>query len=302
MSRIRCFGAGGNEKMTEKSLRIGQIIYTNTLPVYFYFDQKRFQDRVDFIQQVPAQLNAAMARGEIDVGPISSFSYAEHASDYLVLPGLSVSAKGKVGSIFLFSKRPIEQLDGARIALTNTSATSVNLLKIILQKFYGLHVSYDTQPPVLQDMLKDADAALLIGDDALIAIRNSQPYHVYDLGELWNRFTGYSMTFALWTVRKQAIEQHRDLLLDVHASFIASKEKTRNNLEPLIEYVLRHFSGTKSDWMTYFKGLTHDFTDEQRVGLEYYYQCAAELGLLPSPVKVSLWDAAEQQANTTLTS
>ncbi|MFY0543059.1 menaquinone biosynthetic enzyme MqnA/MqnD family protein [Brevibacillus sp. H7] len=288
--------------MTEKSLRIGQIIYTNTLPVYFYFDQKRFQDRIDFIQQVPAQLNAAMARGEIDVGPISSFSYAEHASQYLVLPNLSVSAKGKVGSIFLFSKRPIEELAGARIALTNTSATSVNLLKIILQKFFGLHVSYKTQSPVLEEMMKEADAALLIGDDALLAIRNSLPYQVYDLGELWHRFTGYSMTFALWAVRKQAIEHHRELLLDVHAAFLSSKEKTRRHLDLMIEDVLVHFGGNREDWYSYFNGLTHDFTDEQRVGLEYYYQCAAELGLLSSPVKVSLWDAASQQANTTLTS
>jgi chorismate dehydratase len=288
--------------MTQRSLRIGQIIYTNTLPVYFYFDQERFQDRIDFIQQVPAQLNAAMARGEIDVGPISSFSYAEHASEYLVLPGLSVSAKGKVGSIFLFSKRPIEQLDGARIAMTNTSATSVNLLKIILTKFYGLDVRYETTPPNLEQMMKDADAALLIGDDALRAIRVDLPYHVYDLGELWHRFTGYSMTFALWTVRKQAIEQYRDLLLEVHAAFLASKEKTLRHLDRLVEYVLKHFGGTREDWFTYFKGLTHDFTYEQRVGLEHYYLCAAELGLLPSPVKVSLWDEAEHQVNTTLTS
>jgi len=288
--------------MTARLLRIGQIIYTNTLPVYFYFDPKRFQDRIDFVQQVPAQLNAAMARGEIDVGPISSFSYAEHASEYLVLPGLSVSAKGKVGSIFLFSKRPIEQLDGARIALTNTSATSVNLLKIILSKFYGLTVEYETTPPDLTQMLQQSDAALLIGDDALRAIREDLPYHVYDLGELWHRFTGYSMTFALWSVRKQAMELHQDLLLEVHASFLASKEKSYQHLDRLVEYVCEHFGGTREDWFVYFRGLNHDFREEQRVGLEYYYRCAAELGLLPAPVTVTLWDAAKHQVNTTLTS
>ncbi|PSK01332.1 ABC transporter substrate-binding protein, partial [Brevibacillus sp. NRRL NRS-603] len=47
----------------QKSLRVGQILYTNVLPVYFYFDQAKFEDRIEFIRQVPAQLNTAMANG-----------------------------------------------------------------------------------------------------------------------------------------------------------------------------------------------------------------------------------------------
>lgn len=282
-------------------LRVGQILYTNVLPVYFYLDQSRFEDRVSFIRQVPAQLNQAMARGEIDLGPISSFSYAEHASHYVALADLSVSAKGEVGSLFLFSKKPIEQLNGARIALTSTSATTVNLLKIILAKFYEYEVSYVTQDPVLPQMLKEADAALLIGDDAIRAKRETTGLHVYDLGELWYRFTGYSMTFALWAVRKEVIAEHGDLLAQVHESFLASKEKTRQNTGPLIDYVHAHFGGEKEEWIRYFQGLQHDFGDEQRIGLAYYFRCAAELGLLPAAATVDLWRASGLKTNTTLT-
>lgn len=285
----------------QKSLRIGQILYTNVLPVYYYFDQARFEDRITFIRQVPAQLNQAMACGEIDLGPISSFSYAEHASRYVALADLSVSAKGRVGSLFLFSKKPIEELNGSTIALTNTSATTVNLLKIILDKFYDYEISYVTQEPVLEEMLLTADAALLIGDDAIQAKRKGTDLHVYDLGELWHRFTGYSMTFAIWAVRKEVIAQHGGLLGEVHASFLASKEKTRQNTGPLVDYVHTHYGGEKEEWIRYFQGLQHDFGDEQRIGLEYYYRCAAELGLLPAPATVDLWQASGQQTNTTLT-
>lgn len=285
----------------QKSLRIGQILYTNVLPVYFHFDKERFNGRIEFVRQVPAKLNQALACGEIDLGVISSFSYAEHASRYLALADLSVSAKGRVGSIFLFSKRPIEALDGARIALTNTSATSVNLLKIILQTFYGLHVTYVTQEPVLAEMLRDADGALLIGDDAILAKLQGGPYHVYDLGELWHRFTGYTMTFALWAVRKEVIGEHADLLREVHEAFLVSKEKTRQNLIPLVDYVNGQLGGGKELWYQYFRGLMHDFRDEHRTGLEYYYRCAAELGLLPAPVTVSVWEHPGCQSHITLT-
>lgn len=276
--------------MSEKQLRIGQISYTNTLPVYFFFDQQRFSEQIDFIQQVPAQLNRAMANGTIDVGPISSFGYAEHFDQYYMLPDLSVSAKRKVGSLYLFSKRPIEELDGAKIRLTNTSATTVNLVKIILAKFLHFNVIYETQAPHLAEMMQDADGAVLIGDDAIVEYRNNKTYYSYDLAELWYRFTGLSMTFAVWAVRKEATRKHADLLREVHASFLQSKKRSLANLQPLVEAVATKFGGEPAFWFEYFRGLCYDFTKEEQKGLEYYFACATELGLLPGPVKIRIWE------------
>ena len=42
--------------MKPKALLIGQIRYTNTLPVNLFFDESRFADQIDFIQQVPDHL------------------------------------------------------------------------------------------------------------------------------------------------------------------------------------------------------------------------------------------------------
>ncbi|WP_019122453.1 menaquinone biosynthetic enzyme MqnA/MqnD family protein [Brevibacillus massiliensis] len=286
--------------MKTKTLTIGQIRYTNTLPVYFYFDQRRFEDQVEFVQQVPAQLNQAMAAGRIDVGPISAFSYAQHEQQYLVLPHLSVSAYRKVRSIYLFSRQPIEQLDGARIALTNTSATSVNLLKIILEKFMGFHVTYNTMEPKLSLMMEQADAALLIGDDALLAYRANKEYHVYDLADLWHQHTGYSMTFALWTVRKQAILQQEALLKEIYAAFLDSKEKSLRDLTPLVAHVKEQIGGEAADWYEYFSGLQYDFSPKHQEGLEYYFAQAAEMDLLPTAVKVKVWDLGSIAATNTL--
>lgn len=276
----------------ENQLRIGQINYSNTLPVYLYFHPERFGDRIRVFPQVPAQLNRAMAAGEIDVGPISSFSYAEHADEYLTLPELSVSADGKVGSIFLFSKKTITELNGAYVSLTNTSATSVNLLKIILQQFIGLTVHYSMESPNLETMMAHSDACLLIGDDALLAYRENKRYHVYDLGELWKEHTGYPMTFAVWAVRRDAIIRHPDLLREVHAVFLESKRQSLANMDKLAKGAIERYGGDMEAWVHYFRGLQYDYTALHREGLEHYYRCAYELGLLPKPVKVALWDGA----------
>ncbi len=91
-------------------------------------------------------------------------------------------------SILLISKIPIEQLDGKTVALTNTSATSQVLTRIILEEKYGLHPSYFECPPDLGQMFREAESALLIGDDALRALQTPSGYHLYDLGEEWSTF------------------------------------------------------------------------------------------------------------------
>ncbi len=90
------------------SLVVGEISYTNILPFFYYIDRVQLQEiGCTFVHKVPASLNKGMQEGLVDVGGISSFAYAQNATKYTLLPNLSVSAKGAVGSIFLFSKKPL---------------------------------------------------------------------------------------------------------------------------------------------------------------------------------------------------
>jgi chorismate dehydratase len=269
-------------------LKIGKIDYTNTLPVFYFFPEERFQGRIEMIPQVPAVLNRAMQRGEVDLGPISSFAYAENQDKYLILPDLSVSAFGSVGSIFLFTKEPLHSRSEMKIALTNTSATSVNLLKILLHHFLKIEAEYHSHNPVLHEMMVHHDGALLIGDEALVSFWKNQGYHVYDLGQLWRDYTGEWMTFALWAVRKEVYEEHPFLLKEIHEAFIQSKQQGRKNLAPIIEASQRRIGGEWEYWQSYFTGLSHDFNSDQQRGLLTYYGLAKEIGLLQDSVKLNL--------------
>lgn len=272
-------------------IRIGKINYTNILPIYYYFDEQRFVNQLKMIPQVPSQLNQQMKEGNIDLGPISSFAYAENDGAYYILPDLSVSSKGKVRSIFLFSKKPIEELSGSAIALTSSSATSVALLKIILEKFIQVKVTYHTMSPSLDEMMKEHDAALLIGDDALLASLGNQSYpYVYDLGEEWHKWTDKYMTFAVWAVRKEVIEENGELLTNIYHAFQESKQKGKKDLKPLVEELCSSFGGNPLFWDQYFSGLSYDFNEQHKEGLEYFYQLAHELDLLPQQSRVRMWE------------
>lgn len=272
-----------------KKIRIGRIDFANVWPMFYRFPMDKFSEQVEMIPAVPTTLNKGMADGTIDMGPISSFAYGEHHKDYVVYPNLSVSSWGPVNSIFLFHKKPLEEIAKGRIALPTTSATSVNLLKILLAKYYGGAPDYHYAAPVLADMMKDSDAALLIGDHAIKEGWNAKDYQVTDLGKLWNKHTGHWMTFAVWAVRRQAIEQNSQLVEEVYQAFLDSKHQVSEDPSGMIKEASRSIGGPEAYWQGYFSGLCHDFDREQWDGLLLYYRYAFELGLLDEPVTLNLW-------------
>ena len=261
-------------------LTLGQIHYTNTLPFFFYFDVNRLPVPLDVIKTSPAELNRKMKNNVVDMGPMSSFAYADQADHLLLFPDLSVSSYGPVGSIFLFSHRPLHTYREPSVVLTDRSATSVVLAKIILEKYLRLIPHYETAPPDLEAMMRGHDVALLIGDEALTAYRTNRMFYTYDLGDLWRTYTGHWMTFALFAVRKSVFEAHAHHVYRIYEALARSKWRHLSDPEPLVRFVASAHGGSLAFWRHYFDGLSHDFGEEQRSGLLYYYQEATSLGFL----------------------
>jgi chorismate dehydratase len=188
------------------TLRVGQIEYANCTPLFSALKKNFDCTDYRFVSGVPAVLNGMLSRGEIDLCPSSSFEYAKSPDMYYLLPGLSISSIGAVKSVLLFSRLPIEQLDHQAIGLTTESETSVNLLKIILKKGYGLTNHFQRSTLVLDDALNTFGAFLLIGDAALKRGLEARGIYVYDLGALWYELTGLPFVFALWIVTRKAVE------------------------------------------------------------------------------------------------
>ncbi|MVP00041.1 menaquinone biosynthesis protein [Paenibacillus lutrae] len=274
---------------TENKLRIGRIDFTNVWPVFHHFPMHAMGNSIEFVKQVPTGLNRALAAGEIDMSAISSFAYGESFQDYVLLPDLSVSALGPVNSLLLFHKKPIEELRNGRIALPTTSATTNNLLKIIMEKKYGGKPAYTYARPDLDEMMPEHDGALLIGDHAIKASWLDNGYIVTDLGQEWKDWTGRWMSFAVWAVRKSTIERSPELVKKVWDGFVESKRKSLQDLTGVVSEAVRTIGGTETYWHHYFSHLCYEFGPDQWSGLELYYQYAWELGFLPEQVPIQIW-------------
>jgi chorismate dehydratase len=271
-------------------IRLGHIDYSNCVPVHAMILAATPPD-ITVVRGVPAELNRALAAGQIDVAPCSSIEFARHASEYRVLPGLAIGSEGPVHSIILESRRRAADLDGAVVAMPRASATSVVLLRALLELRLGVrptYVWYD-QGGGADPVADGADAALRIGD---VALRHtvSPPHLPIDLGAEWTDWTGLPFAFAVWQVRDglddTAVQRIR-MLLDQSREWFAGRAAAqaelhgpRHGLEP-------------ARLLAYWAALRFDLDARMLQGLLHFYELAHRLGEAPPTPALHMAEAAQ---------
>ena len=152
------------------------------------------QALVDLTFEIPATCAEVVETGDADIGLVPVAEIARQGLE--IVPGAGISCRGAVRSILLISRVPARQI--RRVAVDSSSRTSTQLTRIILRERYGARPILFRKPPVLETMLDDVDAALLIGDSALRIDVETLPYETLDLGSEWFALTGLPMVFAAW--------------------------------------------------------------------------------------------------------
>jgi chorismate dehydratase len=264
------------------TLRIGQIEYANCTPLFTVLKNSFDCSNYQFIRGVPAELNAKLANGEIDLCPASSFEYGKSPGKYYLLPGLSISSIGAVKSVLLFSRLPIDRLDNHPVGLTAESDTSVNLLRIILAKGYGFVNDFQRTTLPLEEALRAFSALLLIGDAALKATTLSHGLYVYDLGELWREMTGMPFVFALWIVTREAAEIKNLEVRALGAQLLEAKRLAYGSYEEIAAGCMDMEWIGGDTLVDYWRTISYDLTPEHIAGVRRFFALAEELKLLPT--------------------
>ncbi len=261
------------------SLKIGKIEYANCVPLFRALSSELGEGSHLFVTGVPAILNGMLAQGEIDLSPSSSITYGADPERYWLLPDLSISATGPVKSVLLFSHLPIENLNGRLIGLTTESDTSVALLKIVLTRFFGFDNEFERTVLTMPAALDRFSALLLIGDAALKESLEGHDVHIYDLGEIWYRFTGLPFVFALWIINRAAIVGREDDVRDLLRTLLKAKCIARDNLPGYVSGSGLEWFGTE-ELISYWKTISYELGAEEIKGVTAFYTHAAELGII----------------------
>jgi chorismate dehydratase len=260
--------------------RVGHIQFLNCLPLYYGLVKTDMVLDMELIKGAPRDLAEMLLVGDLDVAPIPSIEYARHAAELVLLPDISISSDGDVQSILLLSKVPVEELTDKTVALTNTSRTSQVLTRILLEKHWRVDPTFVEMPPDLASMMRDATAALLIGDDALRAYHEHHDLHVYDLGAEWKAYTGLPMVYAVWAARHEWADGDPDGALRLVRALNASNRYSHEHLDAISEYAARWEPMPPGFFKDYFDVLRFRFDGRCRAGLARFLSEAHAIGQL----------------------
>lgn len=186
-------------------MKVGRIPYLSCEPFYFEIERRGMA----LYDLVPSALADAVAKGEIDAGPVSLVDCFRLADHCRFLSGFCVATIRKAGSVLLHSRQPIQTLSGARIGISSEAVTSFRLLQVLLA------LKYQVQPAAYVTLTDAHDAFLLMGNTGLRQRGGARDYpHIYDLGEEWHQWTNLPFVFARWLVRKDMDRKEVAMLED----------------------------------------------------------------------------------------
>ena len=193
----------------------------------------RLRQHYDVHYTLPSICAAELNSGTADLGliPIAALT-----PELAIVPGCTIASREEVRSILLLVKNPShlsanEALKQVRSVAADTASRSSNAYAhILFEHCRHTHPTFLHQSADPLAMLASADAALLIGDPALLAREHraaidatfDTPLLWLDLAHLWRELTGLPWVAAVWAIRPETLSpaglSPHQLIADLTAS------------------------------------------------------------------------------------
>lgn len=277
----------------KRRIRMAAIHFLNPAPLMWDFEhepersERRLRYQIGYT--TPSGCAEELAAGEADIGLVPVAAHATTPS-LMIVPGCTVASLDRVRSIILVV-RAQQGINGVRTVAADTSSrTSYAYTRILFEIFWKVPVDFISLAPDLESMLKVADAALLIGDPALLALedkdgrleRTGEQLLYLDLAHEWHKFTDLPWISAFWAVRAGAFEETGTSAADLVRDLQASRDHGLEHLEDLAEEWSTRIEVPRETIRFYLTNNIHYILDDACLrGLDAFYRLAAECGALP---------------------
>jgi chorismate dehydratase len=260
-----------NQNNQDRLRRIAASSYLNTAPLIWSFLHGSRQRTVElFTHQAPARCAEMLANGEVHAALVPVIEY-QRIPGISIVPDVCVGSQNAVRTVILASKlNNLKKIK--RVALDDSSRTSVALVKIIFREFLGLEPEWQVLRPDLRSMLEHNDAALIIGDPAMKIPRDR--LRVFDLAALWHDFTGFGFVFAMWMARGGQAEQAG--MID----FESARDEGLAHLDEIASDYRDSLALSAAEIKDYLtQNIVFQMDEKMKQGLELYFELARKHGL-----------------------
>jgi chorismate dehydratase len=274
----------------QRRLRIAAIRFLNPAPLMWDFEHpplnNQLASRYDVDYMVPSECADRLAGGTADIGlvPVASLAVTPGLR---VLPGCTIASKRRVRSLLLVRRasRPLAML--RTVAADTASRTTIAHARILFHHWGNLSVDFVPMPGELDTMLDRADAAIVIGDPALLALeeranreeRTGEELVYHDLAEEWRGVTGLPFVSAVWgsTACSRVLDEK------IATDLIDSRDHGLQNIDALAAEWAARLPLPEDVICSYFTSNIHYILDEECLeGMRCFFRKATELGILPA--------------------
>lgn len=257
--------------------------------------QQDLSTRYELSWSTPSVCAAKLTSGEAHIGLVPIAAYAAQPS-MLVIPGCTIASRERVRSILLITRENCDLREVRSVALDTSSRTSATYTRILFHHLWKANPNFHQHAPDLDDMLEAADAALLIGDPALLALedrearyqRTGERLRYIDLAEEWHKFTGTNWVSAVWTIRPEASSESGISPAQIIHDFQASRDAGLAHIDDLVREWSARMPVPADTIHTYLTENIWYVLDEPCIeGIQLFYRYGVECGALPSAPKLS---------------
>jgi chorismate dehydratase len=274
---------------SHRRLRVAAIRFLNPAPLMWDFEHpplnSELGERYDVRWMLPSDCADQLAGGIADIGLVPIASLAT-TPGLRILPGCTIASKQRVRSLLLVRRanQPLANLQS--IAADMASRATLAYTRIMLEKWGNAAVPYVPMMADLDAMLDRTDAAILIGDPALMALeeranrfeRTGEELVYHDLAEEWRKLTGLPFVSAVW-----AAAPGSPLEESVARDFIRSRDHGLENIDALVAQWSRQMPLSEETIRSYLTTNIHYLLDEECIeGMRGFFRMASETGVLPA--------------------
>lgn len=274
---------------TDRRLRVAAIQFLNPAPLMWDFDHSPWREELsshyalDFM--LPSQCAERLATGEADLGLVPIAALAT-TPGLRVIPGCTIASKGKVRSLLLV-RRANQNLNQIRtVAADTASRTTVAYTRILFHKWGNPVAEFIPMRADLDAMLERADAAIVIGDPALLALeehanrfeRTGEELAYHDLAVEWRALTGLPFVSAIWGAAHGGLLNER-----ITEDLIRSRDHGLARVDDLAAEWTCRIPLTEQTIRSYLTENIHYVLDEECIeGMLGFFREAAQVGVLPA--------------------
>jgi chorismate dehydratase len=274
-------------------LRVAAIDFLNPAPLMWDFEHpprdRALAQRYDVHYTLPSRCADELLAGRADLGliPIASLS-----SDLAIVPGCTIASLDRVRSIQLIVKLNRAAADDDTLSQVRTisadtaSRSSLAYAQILFRRFIGTNPEFIDAPADPIAMLAQADAALLIGDPALLALENRDQIEQVtgrclwlDLAQEWTARTRLPWVAAVWAVRPEALGEFNSQQL------VEDLQESRNNglgnIEALVQEWMPRIAIPEQTIRSYLThNIYYELSSDCVAAIGTFRRYAAEAGIL----------------------